>query len=163
MQMVDYKKEGKVHSEYLIAKPFMSDELVFIVSPQSNILRRDEITSSDLAELSFFIREIGSGTRELFENIMQQQDINIRIAGVYNNAETIKKAVVAGLGASVISRLAVRNELAGGSLASFGVKNITFKRYFSIVYHKNKFISQSLQSMIDLCYNFEDIISCSLK
>ncbi|MBU2701351.1 DNA-binding transcriptional LysR family regulator [Sporomusaceae bacterium BoRhaA] len=149
--------EGKIQSEYLIVQPFMSDELVFIISPQSSILEKDEITLSDLAELSFFVREAGSGTRDLFENTMQQHDIKIRIAGAYNNAETIKKAVIAGLGASVISRRAVSQELKQGNLASFEVKNIAFKRNFSVVYHKNKYLSPALQSMIALCHNFESI------
>ncbi|MBP2650581.1 MAG: Transcriptional regulator [Firmicutes bacterium] len=147
--------EGKTHSEYLIADPFMLDELVFIVSPHNNILRKNEITAMDLVELNFFIREAGSGTRKLFENIINQNDIKIKIAGVYNNAETIKKAVMAGLGASVISRRAVIRELARGSLASFEVKNIVFKRDFSIVYHKNKYISPPLQSLMDICHKFD--------
>lgn len=150
--------EGKIQSEYLIVQPFMSDELIFIVSPQSSILEKDEVTLSDLAELRFFVREAGSGTRELFENTMQQHDMKIRIAGAYNNAEAIKKAVIAGLGASVISRRAVSQELAQGNLASFKVKNIAFKRNFCVVYHKNKYLSPVLQSMIDLCHNFESII-----
>ena len=150
--------EGKIQSEYLFVQPFMLDELIFIVSPHSEILKKSEIAASDLSGLRFFIREAGSGTRNLFENIMNQMDIKIRIAGVYNNSETIKKAVMAGLGASVISRRAVSHELAQGNLASFEVKNIAFKRNFSIVYHKNKYISPGLQLLLNICHNFEEIL-----
>jgi DNA-binding transcriptional LysR family regulator len=149
--------EGKIQSEYLLIQPFMLDELIFIISPQSKILRKSEISASDLSELRFFVREAGSGTRNLFESTINQMDIKIRIAGVYNNPEAIKKAVIAGLGASVISRRAVSHELAQGDLASFEVKNIEFKRSFSVVYHKNKYISPGLQSLLDVCYNFDDI------
>lgn len=150
--------EGSVQSEYLITQPFMLDELVFIVSPHSRILKKDAITMNDLEELRFFVREAGSGTRELFESIMNQKGLKIQIAGVYNNAETIKKAVSADLGASVISIRAVRNELARGDLVSFKVNNITFKRNFSIVYHKNKYISPALRSMMETCHKLDDII-----
>jgi DNA-binding transcriptional LysR family regulator len=150
--------EGKIQSEYLIAQPFMLDELLFVVSPRSKILQKEEITAIDLAELKFFVRETGSGTRNLFETIMNQNNIKIQIAGVYNNAETIKKAVMAELGASVISRRAVNDELAHGKLAIFKIKNITFKRNFSIVYHKNKYISPELKSMIEICHKFENVI-----
>ncbi|MBP2655966.1 MAG: Transcriptional regulator [Firmicutes bacterium] len=147
--------EGKIQSEYLFVEPFMADELIFIISPNSEFLKRNEITPSDLSELRFFVREAGSGTRNLFESIMNQMDVKIRIAGVYNNPETIKKVVMAGLGASVISRRAVRDELAQGKLVSFEIKNIAFKRKFSIVYHKNKYISPRFQSFIDICRNFD--------
>jgi DNA-binding transcriptional LysR family regulator len=150
--------EGKIQSEYLVVEPFMVDELIFIISPNSEFLQKNEITLKDLAELRFFVREAGSGTRNLFESIMNQRDIKISIAGVYNNPETIKKAVMAGLGASVISRRAVRDELAQGKLVSFTIKNIAFKRDFSIVYHKSKYISASFQSFIEVCRNFDEIM-----
>jgi DNA-binding transcriptional LysR family regulator len=150
--------EGKIQSEYLLIQPFMLDELIFIISPHSEFLKKGEITASNLSELRFFIREGGSGTRNLFESIMNQMDIKIRIAGVYNNPETIKKAVMAGLGASVISRRAVSHDLAQGNLASFEVKNIAFKRKFSIVYHKNKYISPGFQSLLEICHDFDEIL-----
>ena len=150
--------EGEIQSEYLIVQPFMLDELIFIVSPQNKILKKNKITDNDLSELVFFVREAGSGTRKLFESIMEQNDIKFRIAGVYNNAETLKKAVIAGLGASVISRRAVSHELAQGKLATFEVRNISFKRNFSIVYHKNKYISPALQSLIEVCHKFDSMI-----
>jgi DNA-binding transcriptional LysR family regulator len=150
--------EGKIQSEYLVVEPFMVDELIFIISPGSDFLHENAITVKDLSKLRFFVREAGSGTRNLFESIMNQRDIKINIAGVYNNPETIKKAVMAGLGASVISRRAVREELAQGGLVSFTVKDIAFKRNFNIVYHKNKYISPGFQSFIEICRNFERIM-----
>jgi DNA-binding transcriptional LysR family regulator len=149
--------EGKVQSEYLVSKPFIADEMVFIASPQNSILKKEKIILSDLSKLGFFVREAGSGTRDLFEKVMYQQDINLHIVGVYNNAETIKKAVHANLGVSVISRRAVHKELERGELASFKVDTISFQRNFSIVYHKNKYISPQLQNIMDLCHKFESI------
>lgn len=150
--------EGKIQSEYLAVEPFMLDELIFIIAPTSEFLQKNEILPIDLAELRFIVREAGSGTRNLFEGTMNKMDVPIRIAGVYNNAEAIKKAVIAGLGGSVISRRAVRDELAEGKLASFEVKDISFKRNFSIVYHKNKYISSGFQSFIETCRNFDEIM-----
>lgn len=150
--------EGKIQSEYLFVEPFMADELIFIISPESEFLEKDVKTVADLSELRFFVREAGSGTRNLFESIMHQTNIKIRLAGVYNNPETIKKAVMAGLGTSVISRRAVRDELAQGKLVSFEIKDIAFKREFSIVYHKNKYISPSFQSFLEICRNVDEII-----
>lgn len=149
--------EGEVHSEYLIIQPFIQDELVFVVSPGSTILQKEQITLSDLPSLRFFVREAGSGTRDLFEKVMHQHGVKIHIAGIYNNSETIKKAVAADLGASVISRRAVYSELARGELASFKINDISFKRYFNIVFHKNKYMSPALKKMIALCHGFANL------
>lgn len=142
--------EGEIHSEYLVTKPFMDDELVFIIG-KNHPLYGKEITIEDLATLKFFIRETGSGTRELFEEIMHQHNIYYQIIGTYNSMEAIKKAVIAGLGVSVISKEAIRDEIKSGSLASFSLPGLEFKRKFNIVYHKNKFIPPEMQSVIDQC------------
>ncbi|SEJ70893.1 DNA-binding transcriptional regulator, LysR family [Propionispira arboris] len=150
--------EGVIQSESLIAQPFLADELIFIASPQSAFLEKKEISLMMLKKMKFFVREDGSGTRDLFTKLMQQHAVDFEISGVYNNAETIKKAVIAGLGVSVISRRAVKNELARGELCSFTVEDLSFKRDFHIVYHKDKYISKELQATIELCRNIEGIL-----
>ena len=101
--------EGEIHSEYLITKPFMNDELVFIIG-QNHPLADKEITLEDLTKLRFFVRETGSGTRELFEQVMHRHNIYYQTAGIYNSMEAIKKAVISGLGVSVISTEAIKDE-----------------------------------------------------
>jgi len=150
--------EGVIQSESLIAQPFLADELIFIASPQSSFLEKKEISLGMLKKMKFFVREDGSGTRDLFTKLMQQHAVDFEISGIYNNAETIKKAVIAGLGVSVISRRAVKNELARGELCSFNVADLSFKRDFHIVYHKDKYISKELQATIELCHNIEGIL-----
>lgn len=150
--------EGKIQSEYLIVQPFMADALIVVASPQNHLLQKAVIMPADLVAQPFFVREAGSGTRDLFEQVMQKQDLNFQLAGVYNNAESIKKAVSAGLGISVISERAVRDELLRGELTRIEVKGMQFKRNFNIVYHKNKYIPVELQAMIDLCHKIDGII-----
>lgn len=38
---------------------------------------------------------------------------------------------------------------------AFDVDGINLQRKFSIVYHKNKFLTQSARGFIDLCKNYE--------
>lgn len=142
--------EGEIHSEYLITKPFMNDELTFIIG-KNHPLAGKEITFDDLAKLKFFIRETGSGTRELFERVMHQHNIYYQTGGIYNSMEAIKKAVAANLGVSVISKTAIKDEIAEGKLISFSMPGLVFKRQFRIVYHKNKFIPPEMQAVIDQC------------
>lgn len=143
--------EGEVHSEYLTVRPFMKDELIFIASPTHPLCRKKSLYPSDLEDATYFVREEGSGTRNLFERIMRGANIKFRIVGTYNNAETIKKAVSAGLGISVISKLAVQGELADGRLCRLAVNSLAFERAFSIIHHKNKYLSKELQQIISFC------------
>lgn len=150
--------EGHVHSEYLSVEPFSDDELVFIAAPDYFLLKHDKVRIEDLARAAFFIREEGSGTRNLVEEVMRDNQIKIKICGVYNNAETIKKAVCAGLGISIISKLAVKDEISAGKLLTFKIENLLFKREFSIVYHKNKYLSKEIKHIISLCKDWRKTV-----
>jgi DNA-binding transcriptional LysR family regulator len=140
--------EGKITSPYLKEQVFMQDELVFLAAPE--VAGQQGWEAADLSRTGFFVREEGSGTRRLFEQEMAAHAIPFHIAGVFNNTETIKKAVRAGLGLTVISRRSAKEELAAGVLQEFMVPGIRFRRNFRFVYHKNKFLPQGLKQFMAL-------------
>ncbi|TCS75810.1 LysR family transcriptional regulator [Pectinatus cerevisiiphilus] len=145
--------EGRIRSDLLVTIPFMDDELIFIAKNNHPLTKKRKINFFDLENVDFFTREKGSGTRDLFEEVMNHHNINYHIIGTYNNAETIKKAVETGIGISVISKLAVRTELESGELCQLKVEGLIFERKFHIVYHKNKYISEGLKTVISFCKN----------
>ena len=144
--------EGSITSAYLTQIPFLEDELIFIISPA--LLPPEGCTREQLTELPFILREKGSGTRNLFEHVMNQHHLQCHVTGSYNNTESIRQAVAAGLGISAISSRLVAKELQEGKLASFTIPGITFRRSFRIVYHKNKYLTAGLKTFIDLCKSY---------
>jgi len=85
---------------------------------------------------------------------MANNELNWQIAGVYNNAETIKNMVSAGLGISVMSRLAVQKEIKRNELTIVDIEDMYFKRQFIIVHHKNKYIVPAMQTFIQECLTY---------
>ena len=149
--------EGRIRSEYIIEKPFMDDELIFVAAPVMGLPA--EVSRKELSGLDFYLREEGSGTRNLFEYEMHLENIPFRTAGVYNNAESIKKAVCAGLGVTAISRRTVGKELASGALGQFQVPGVAFKRTFRIVYHRHNYMTEILQQVIATCLQMEAVLT----
>lgn len=146
--------EGRVQSQGILQIPFMTDELVLVSSPVHPFAKSERVNPSDLEAMEFIVRETGSGTRELFESVMVDKGIHWQISGVYNNAETIKNAVKAGLGLSVMSRMAIQKEVERKELAIIEIEGMHFKRHFNLVYHKNKYISPALNKFIHLCIDY---------
>jgi DNA-binding transcriptional LysR family regulator len=140
--------EGTLESEYLREIPFMEDELVFVASPGS----KQAMSKKEIGKCAFIVREEGSGTRNLFEQIMREHNITPRISGVYNNSSTIKQAVMAGLGITVLSKKIVEKEIIDGSLIEISVPHIHFRRNFRIVHHVNKYITSTLELFINTCH-----------
>lgn len=143
--------EGKIHSQGMIIQPFMEDDLVLVTSILHPLAQKYSVQPTDIDNMEFIIREEGSGTRELFEVVMANKGLNWQIAGVYNNAETIKNMISAGLGISVMSRLAVQKEIKRKELKIVDIEGMDFKRQFIIVHHKNKYIVPAMQSFIQEC------------
>lgn len=145
--------EGQVHSEYLVEEPFMDDVLVFVAPPlQKGSTAVPVRTPAEVSGMRFFVREAGSGSRNLFEQEMHRQNIPYRIAGVFNNAEAIRQAVHYGFGAAVLSQRTVAEAVRSGQLTSFQVPGVVFARNFRVVYHRNKYISPELRQLIDACH-----------
>ena len=83
-----------------------------IIAPTAHRLaRKPRLKLSDLAGETFLMREPGSGTRGLMENLFETAGVRPKIGMAMSSNETIKQAVIAGLGIAFISAHTVATEL----------------------------------------------------
>ena len=83
-----------------------------IIAPTAHRLaRKSRIPLSDLASETFLTREPGSGTRGLMEQLFESAGIRPKIGLAMSSNETIKQAVITGLGIAFISAHTVAIEL----------------------------------------------------
>ena len=76
---------------------------------------------SDLLELDWVLREAGSGTRQIFEDVILSRGISptdLNVVLELPSNEAVVNAVEAGAGASVLSRLVARSGCKRGVLSS---------------------------------------------
>ena len=118
---------------------FYEDELVFVASPALGI--KGPIGVKKLYELPFILREEGSGTRKTMEEHLRKSgtaEMDLNVAAVLGSTDAVKQAVKAALGVSALSRVAVSDELAHGSLMEIKVRGLKMARDFFIVTHKKR-------------------------
>lgn len=63
-----------------------------------------------------------------------------------------KNAVISNTGVSIVSRMAVENELENNKLFHIKLDDIKLKRKFNIIYHGNKYITKPMENFWNLCY-----------
>lgn len=143
--------EGEIKSRDLLNVPFMKDELVLICGARHPFARVSAVKPEELEKEDFIVREVGSGTRKMFEDVMASRSLSWKESWSCSNTDAIKEAVIAGLGVSVISRRAVEKEVRSGQLVVRPVEGIRFERAFKMVYHKNKFLTPQLKDFMDVC------------
>ena len=118
--------------------PFYQDELV-VLTPSSERYRarkNDDIVSWILEE-PVILREEGSGTRKEALRLLVQTGVDIsklNVAAMMENQETIKRSVGSGMGISILSKLAAKEEIDSGKLLAFPLGETGGKRNINVVY-----------------------------
>lgn len=143
--------EGDITAPDIVSKPFVDDELVLICGSRHRFAGLAAIKPQEMEQEDFILREHGSGTRKTFEDVMRAHGLAWEVTWTCNNADTIKAAVIAGLGITVISRRAVQKEAESGELIVRAVEGVSFLRTFKIAYHKNKYFTTQMKNFVDLC------------
>ena len=143
--------EGVVHSPYIIEHKFRDDELVMICGNDHPFAYQKNIEISKLQSESFILREAGSAGREIFDSTMTLHGLEIIPVWESTSTQAIVRAVQANLGISVLPYLLVKDSLDRKEISQFQINGIRFQRSFSVIYHKNKFLTESAKDFIALC------------
>jgi DNA-binding transcriptional LysR family regulator len=101
-----------------------------------------------LAEEDFLLREVGSDTRAAVEELFEVAGMPLKIGMVLGHVEAIKRAVIAGLGVSVISEVAVKREVRSGILVILQVEQFPIQRRWYIARLAERPLSASAAEFI---------------
>lgn len=132
------------------------DELVLVAHPSFGSSR---ISVEEMRTLPLIFRERGSGTRAAFEKTISMEGIGVsdlNIVAEIGSTESAKRSVMAGLGLSLLSSLAVKDELASGTLKKVEVAGLPISRKFYVITHRLREKSLLCQSFIDLLFAVKD-------
>ncbi len=143
--------EGPINNKNLVKEGIWNDELVAVCPVGHPLDERKKVKAAELVEYPFISREEGSGTREVVEKYFAKREIdsdNINIIMEFGSPESIKSAVTAGLGVSILSIATVEKELALGSLVAVPLSP-PIRRTFSIVYQRQKFRLRAMEEFLE--------------
>ena len=117
-------------------EPFMRDELVAIAPPGHRLAGREAVAIEELAAEPMIMQQEGSGVRAVLEAALRAggvRDRDLNVAMELGLQQSVKAAVLDGLGITVISRLAVEREVAEGSLVALRLEGEGLERHFFAV------------------------------
>jgi DNA-binding transcriptional LysR family regulator len=95
----------------------------------------------------FVVREPGSGTRSAMEGLFAEHGITPEIVMEMPSNETIKQAVMAGMGMSFLSLRTVRHELAAGHLALVDIVGLPIVRQWYVTHLNAKRLSPAAEAL----------------
>lgn len=150
--------EGIVNSQDLIKIPIFDDELVVVVGKNHPLYSEKIVTLDKLNNQDFISREDGSTERNQYEKILANNNIKLVPKWTSTNTEAIKQAVINGRGLAIMSRMLINNEVKDKKIKVLKIKDIKVTREVILIYHKHKYISSQLNTLISTAKNLKDII-----
>lgn len=148
--------EAPVSNKNLLVEVCQVDQLVLVVIPDHALASRDRITMEELMNYPFICREEGSGTREVIMEYMTQQGLDrndLNVCLELGSPESIKGAVEAGMGISILSRATLAKELALGTLVIVPL-DPPLERAFSFVRQRQKFRLRAMEELLDFARTY---------
>jgi DNA-binding transcriptional LysR family regulator len=144
---VDIAIMGRPPKELAVrAEPFAAHPHVFVAPTDHPLLQIGHPTVESLRPYGFIMRERGSGTRAALEKFFEKSRVDPRIVMEMSSNETIKQAVMAGLGISFLSLHTIGLELEHRLIARLDVEGTPIVRAWNVVHTLSKLLSPAAEA-----------------
>jgi DNA-binding transcriptional LysR family regulator len=135
-----------VRDDALFFEPFIKDDLVVIAGPRHRWAGKEPVTLVDLLQEPFILQQQGAGIRTMLAAGLAERGLSLDDLNVYMELglqESVKTAVAENFGVGIISRFAVRQELASGALIEVTVQDLPiFRDEFYLVRNRKRKLSR---------------------
>jgi len=133
---------NKINNSQIIQFDLSQENLVWVA-------KRDLVVANDncqeVSHYPFINFRSGCVYRSIFEDVLQEKNIHSIIE--YNDAEAIKRAVLDGVGTSILPYVLVKSFLEDGTLVEFtSAPQLTF--VMSVAFHKSKVLTPSIRALL---------------
>lgn len=136
--------------------PFLENIIVIAAPSNHPLANKKGIKLKNLQNERFLSREQGSGTRQVFDRMMEKEGLNTEPYMELGSSEAIKQAVMAGLGIAVLSLYSLQLELDAGRLVLLDVKDFPVRRRWYAVHLKGKKLSLVAQTFLNFILQESD-------
>ena len=121
-----------------VNQSFAPHPYVIVAAPDHPLVGKKKIALAQLKRDPFVVREKGSDTWNSMEDGFGEHLKDLNIAMEIKSTETIKQAVIAGMGIGFLSAHTISLELQAGSLAVLDVEGFPVMLDWFVVHRKNK-------------------------
>jgi DNA-binding transcriptional LysR family regulator len=128
--------EGQTKTTSVNYRYFLSDEVIAVCSPKSELWSRESITLGELSHYPIALRERGSGTMASVKSALENK--KIKLSELNNNislggTEALKNFLLVDGCLGFLPLRSVQKELAAGTLKQVSVEGLQIKRRFYFI------------------------------
>lgn len=133
----------------VVRQAILPNPMVVFARADHPLAQEKNIPLARIAEEPFLMREVGSGTRMVVEDLFAQAGLEPRIRMALSANESIKQAILAGLGISIMSRYTLGLDSDHAELVALDVQGFPLDSQWHFVYPVGKQISVATRTFMD--------------
>ncbi len=142
---------ARINEKKIVQEKLIEDEMRVIIPADHKWTGKKSIDLKALLQEPFIIRERGSGTLRSVQNSLAPKGLSnqgFNIIAEMGSTEAIIQGIKSKVGISILSPIAVADELGAGSLKALKIKKHTLKRNFYLTRHKERSASPLCKAFI---------------
>jgi DNA-binding transcriptional LysR family regulator len=147
---VAFSLDQVINDDDLITKILCQEPMIIVGNNEHPLIAKGYIELQDIGQEAFIYTERDCSYRSVIENYLADSKIKPASSYEFDSIEAIKQFVLSGLGIALLPYAAVERELAAGTMVDLRLIEPQIDMYTQIVYHKNKWLSPTLLSLLDL-------------
>jgi DNA-binding transcriptional LysR family regulator len=130
---------AEADTKKIVQKKLIEDELRLIVPENHRWAGEKRVALKHLINEPFIVRERGSGTlKSIYQSLSDQGHSleDLKVVAELGSTQAICQGIKTGAGVSILSTLAVAEDLQAGKLDALEVEGLNLKRNFYLTWHR---------------------------
>ena len=143
---------ARTESPKIDQKVILSDEMGLIVPARHRWAAKNRVSLKQLVTEPFILRERGSGTLTSLHQSLRNQGYaveDLKVIAELGSTQAICQGIKNGVGVSILSTLAVAEDIQAGKLCALKVDGLDLKRNFYLTRHKRRSPSPLHKAFVD--------------
>ena len=136
------------HQDYIIAKE-QPQSMHFVTSARSKFAGREGLSIRDILDAPFVLTERGQGYRRVLERELEKQSISLAPVLEVGRTDIIAAVLEKSDMISFLPDFVTEARVKAGELCYLDIRDVNCNVYKQLIYHKNKWLSQSLRAFVE--------------
>jgi DNA-binding transcriptional LysR family regulator len=133
----------------LLAQELEAIPQYVVVGRRHDFWDRDDVSMCELDGKTFIMRQPASQSRIWLDCVLAQHGVTPRINAEFDNLESIKRTVAAGVGLAILPRYAIHDEETYGKLRAIAVEGVPLQRTVKLVWDGRRHFTPITRSLLE--------------
>lgn len=136
----------------IVQTHLVEDEMCLVVPADHRWSNRHRVTTKQLFTVPFILREQGSGTLKSIQTSFSEAGLifnDLKVVARIGSTEAIRQAIKNRMGVSILSSIAVSDDVAAGRLKTLTIDGLNLRRAFYLTHHRHRSLSPLGHAFID--------------